>query len=221
MNLVNGKNTDLPDLKCVTTDNSRYYVTPEGKHYPSVTTVVNWDKREFFAEWRKNNPGKSKAILSRGTKVHKLVEDYLEIGIIPSQDDPVVNSMFTNLVSMVDELDEVVTVEAALYSDLLQLAGRVDCVGILNGEHCIVDFKTSTKIKPEKWLTEYWCQATAYAIMWQERTGIPVPKIAIMMVSEDGKKKLFTRNSMEFVPLLKDKIDRFKEESGSIQVSNR
>ena len=30
-----------------------------------------------------------------------------------------------------------------------------------------------------------------------------------------------TRNSMEFVPLLKDKIDRFKEESGSIQVSNR
>ena len=41
----------LTELKCVTEDGGRYYVTPEGHQYPSTTTVVNWDKREFFAEW--------------------------------------------------------------------------------------------------------------------------------------------------------------------------
>tara|TARA_R100000008_G_scaffold79343_1_gene60965 strand:- start:245 stop:889 length:645 start_codon:yes stop_codon:yes gene_type:complete len=212
MKTVNNK-IELPDLECVTSNSSRYYVTPDGNNYPSVTTVVNWDKREFFAEWRRNNPGKSEAILSRGTKVHKLIEDYIEVGMVPAQEDPVVNSMFSNLVSMVDSLDEVVAVEAPLYSDLLKLAGRVDCVGIMDGEYCIVDFKTSSKIKQEKYLTEYWCQATAYAIMWQERTGIPVPKIAIMMVSVDGKKKLFTKDSRDLVPVLKSKIDRYNLES--------
>ncbi|HCX21714.1 MAG TPA: hypothetical protein DHN29_07355, partial [Cytophagales bacterium] len=138
----------------------------------------------------------------------------------PVHEDKTINEMYANLTSLIDQLDEVIGVEIPLYSDTLELAGRTDCIGMLNGEMCIIDFKTSSKMKQEKWLTEYWCQATAYAIMWQERTGIPIPKIAIMMVSEDGKKKLFVRNSMEFVPLLKDKIDRFKEESGSIQISN-
>ena len=209
MSLVKKDNIVLPDLECVTTDKSRYYLTPDGNQYPSVTTVVNWDKREFFAEWRRNNPERSKSILSRGTKVHKLVEDYLDVGIVPAQDDEIINTMVNNLTSMVDTLDEVVAVEAPLYSDMLRLAGRVDCVGVMDGEYCIVDFKTSTKIKQERYLTEYWCQATAYAIMWQERTGIPVPKIAIMMVSEDGKKKLFTKGSKDMVPLLKEKIDRY------------
>jgi genome maintenance exonuclease 1 len=201
----------LTELECVTGENGgRYYVTPEGMQYPSTTTVVNWDKREFFAEWRKTNPQKSKMILNRGTLVHQMVEDYIMTGLTPqTSEDETTNRMFRNLSSMVDTLDEVKAVEAPLYSDLLKMAGRVDCVGIMNGEYCIIDFKTSSKMKREEWLTEYWCQATAYAIMWQERTGIAIPRIAIMMASEDGKKKIFTKDSMSMVPLLKEKIDRF------------
>ena len=199
----------LTELKCVTEDGGRYYVTPEGHQYPSTTTVVNWDKREFFAEWRKNNPQKSKKILNRGTLVHQMVEDYIMTGLTQTSEDETTNKMFGNLASMVDTLDEIKAVEAPLYSDLLRMDGRVDCVGILDGEYCIIDFKTSQKMKREEWLTEYWCQATAYAIMWQERTGIAIPRIAIMMASEDGKKKIFTKDSMDMVPLLKEKIDRF------------
>jgi len=55
-------NITLCDLKCVTGEDYRYYITPDGKKYYSTTTVVNWDKREFFKEWRKNNPNKSKII---------------------------------------------------------------------------------------------------------------------------------------------------------------
>jgi len=206
----------LCDLKCVTEEDYRYYITPDGKKYYSTTTVVNWDKREFFKEWRKNNPNRSKDILNRGTTVHEMAEEYCKNGICSAHEDETINEMYANLTSLIDQLDEVIGVEIPLYSDLLELAGRTDCVGVLDGELCIIDFKTSSKMKQEKWLTEYWCQATAYAIMWQERTGLAVPKIAIMMVSEDAKKKLFTKDSMEFVPLLKEKIDRFKEESGSI-----
>jgi len=202
----------LTELECVTGDGGRYYVTPEGHQYPSTTTVVNWDKREFFAEWRKNNPQKSKKILNRGTLVHQMVEDYIMTGLTQTSEDETTNKMFGNLASMVDTLDEIKAVEAPLYSDLLRMAGRVDCVGILDGEYCIIDFKTSQKMKREEWLTEYWCQATAYAIMWQERTGIAIPRIAIMMASEDGKKKIFTKDSMDMVPLLKEKIDRYFSE---------
>lgn len=199
----------LTELECVTEEGGRYYVTPEGMHYPSTTTVVNWDKREFFAQWRKDNPNKSKMILNRGTLVHQMVEDYIMTGLSQTSEDETTNKMFGNLASMVDTLDEIKAVEAPLYSDLLKMAGRVDCVGVLDGELCIIDFKTSQKMKREEWLTEYWCQATAYAIMWQERTGIVVPRIAIMMASEDGKKKIFTKDSMAMVPLLKEKIDRY------------
>jgi genome maintenance exonuclease 1 len=145
-----------------------------------------------------------------------MVEDYIMTGLTPqTSEDETTNRMFRNLSSMVDTLDEVKAVEAPLYSDLLKMAGRVDCVGIMNGEYCIIDFKTSSKMKREEWLTEYWCQATAYAIMWQERTGIAIPRIAIMMASEDGKKKIFTKDSMSMVPLLKEKIDRYTSSQGS------
>ena len=36
-----------------------------------------WEKKEFFAEWRKNNPKESRRVLSRGNTFHKLIEDYI------------------------------------------------------------------------------------------------------------------------------------------------
>ena len=36
--------------------------------------------------------------------------------------------------------------------EYLGLPGRVDCIGEYEGELAVIDFKTSEKIKPEKWL---------------------------------------------------------------------
>ena len=33
--------TDLPDLKTKTIDRKRYYITPDDKEYPSITTVLS------------------------------------------------------------------------------------------------------------------------------------------------------------------------------------
>ena len=205
----------LTELKCVTEDGGRYYVTPEGHQYPSTTTVVNWDKREFFAEWRKNNPQKSKKILNRGTLVHQMVEDYIMTGLTQTSEDETTNKMFGNLASMVDTLDEIKAVEAPLYSDLLRMAGRVDCVGILDGEYCIIDFKTSEKPKKDLYLYDYFVQETAYACCLQELYGITVEQLVTIVVCENGETQVkVLPPKKEYLLTLIDYIDEYQQRHG-------
>ena len=66
------------DLEATTEDSGkRVYKTPSGISYPSVTTVVGFKKRAFFAEWRRKNPEESRRVLSRGNTLHSVIEDYL------------------------------------------------------------------------------------------------------------------------------------------------
>ena len=44
---------ELPELKTVTVERKRFYVTPEEKYYPSITTVLSIRKKEGLMEWRK------------------------------------------------------------------------------------------------------------------------------------------------------------------------
>ena len=48
-------------------------------------------------------------------------------------------------------LDDIIPIalEAPLYSHELQMAGRVDCIGIANDSLAIIDFKSSSKPKQE------------------------------------------------------------------------
>ena len=74
MFIHNEKKLNLPELKVIETNGKREYVTPEGNKYPSVTTVTGWQKRAFFAEWRRKHPEESKYALSRGNEFHKMIE---------------------------------------------------------------------------------------------------------------------------------------------------
>ena len=65
------------NVNSVDTDGGRRYQTPDGV-FPSVTTVTGWKKRAFFAKWRRDNPEESKRVLSRGTKLHSIIESYLK-----------------------------------------------------------------------------------------------------------------------------------------------
>ena len=72
----------LPELETKTVDRKRFYVTPEGEEYPSITTVLSSRSKQGLTEWRKKvgdevaNYVSGKAA-SRGTKVHHMCEDYL------------------------------------------------------------------------------------------------------------------------------------------------
>ena len=63
-------------------DGKRYYTTPEGKNYPSVTTVTGLLNRVWIKKWR-DYVGEEKAnkisrkASGRGTRYHHLQEDFL------------------------------------------------------------------------------------------------------------------------------------------------
>ena len=59
-------------------------------------------------------------------------------------------------------------------------------------------------------------QATAYAIMWQERTGIAIDNFAILISCEDGKVQVFEGNPLQYVSLLKDYIDEYNKHHASL-----
>ena len=74
--------TDIPELTTKTIDRKRYYITPEGKEYPSITTVLSNRGKKGLFEWRKRVGNDVANYISgkaakRGTAVHHMCEDYL------------------------------------------------------------------------------------------------------------------------------------------------
>jgi len=195
------------DLSTTNQNGSRYYETPEGK-YPSVTTVTGWEKKKFFAEWRKNNPKESRRVLNRGNKLHSLIEDYINNEFDVKEDkgrvDLPILDLFLQLQPELNNIDNILAQEIPLWSSTLELAGRVDCVGEYKGKLSIIDFKGSTRIKRESDIENYFTQSTAYAIMWQEMTGTPIDNIVIMIATEEGGSQVFEANPIDYAkPLLK------------------
>lgn len=196
-------------------ESGRYYVTPEGK-YPSVTTVTGWEKRKFFAEWRKNNPEEAKRTMNRGNKLHSLIEKYLNNEKLDKKKiDPFTLDLFLQMKKNVDKIDNIHALETPLYSKLLKLAGRVDCVAEYNEELAIIDFKGSTKAKRKEDIDNYFMQATAYSIMWKERTSVPVKKLVILISSEDGGPQIFEADPMDYVAALKSAIEKYERETNA------
>jgi hypothetical protein len=198
-------------IRSLEENNIRLYSTPGGI-FPSVTTVVGWDKRLFFESWRIKNKQESERVCTRGTNLHSLVENYImgkEVNL--NNLDYKTQDLFHLIKPKVDELDEIYALETPLWSTKLGLAGRVDCIGIYEGKIQVIDFKGSTRPKDIRDIQNYFLQATAYCLMWQERTGEKVKDFSIFLASEEGIMQVFTEKTVNFVSDLKKAIDNFKE----------
>lgn len=193
-------------------DGERFYSTPAGS-YPSVTTVTGWEKRKFFAEWRKNNPEEAKRTTSRGVKLHSLVEKYLNNETIDKKEtDVFALDLFLQFKKHVDKIDKIKALEVPLYSNLLKLAGRVDCIAEYDGKLSIIDFKGSTKAKREEDILNYFLQATAYSVMWQELTKQKIENIVILISCDDGEVQEFIKKPVNYVKQLKECIMKYEKE---------
>lgn len=201
-------------LKEVNQDGKRLYETPDGI-FPSVTTVVGFKKQKFFAEWRRKNPEESKRVTSRGTKFHSLIEKYLNNEEIDFDNLHSANkALFSILKPEIDKINNIIALETPLWSKTLGLAGRTDCIAEYDGKLSIIDFKASTKEKRESDIDNYFAQATAYALMLQERTGIIVENFAILIACEDGLKQVFQDKPIKYVKLLKSLITEYRDING-------
>jgi len=190
------------ELETEYVDGKRFYVTPTGEKYPSVTTVLSSLTKEGITEWvervgvEQANKIRTQAA-TRGTKVHSICEDYIRnvdnyfSGHMPSN-----VMMFKQIQPYLDEhLDRVYGIEIPLYSHTLKTAGRCDLVGRLHGITSILDYKTSTKPKNKEWIENYFIQATVYAMMIEEMYGFKVPQIAIAIAVEEGDLQTFVESS--------------------------
>ena len=192
----------------------RFYSTPDGE-FPSVTTVVGYGKQNFFAEWRRKNPEESRRVLARGTKFHSIIESYIKNEDIDMENMfPNFKVLFNLLKPALDNIDNIAAIETPLWSKILGLAGRTDCIAEYNGKLSIIDFKASTKEKRKQDVESYFLQATAYALMYQERTGVIVDNFVIMIACEDGLCQVFEDNPIKYVKKLKKAIDHYRSEVG-------
>ena len=185
----------LPALQKVTAENgTRYYVTPEGGRYPSVTTVLSEPKKKQLEKWRKwvgaDEANRIKQFCAnRGSRFHSMCENYLT-------QQPVSNdlgAMFNSFKPLLDRISNIQCLEQHLYSHDLKTAGQVDCVAEFDRYPSIIDFKTSTKEKLRDHIWDYFMQAAAYSYMYEERTGNKVELLTIMISCEkpEGTTQLF------------------------------
>jgi genome maintenance exonuclease 1 len=190
---------------------SRIYKTPAGQKYPSVTTVTGFKKAQFFAEWRKKNPKESRRVLHRGNVFHQLVEDYLQNKEVRSESiRPDIWMMFEQAKPVLDNINNIHAQEVPLWSSTLQLAGRVDCVAEYNGKLSVIDFKGATREKRASDIGNYFMQASAYAIMYHEMTGIPINNIVILISTEEGTTQVFESNPLKHTKKLYECIQDYK-----------
>ena len=165
----------FPELQTIKYNGMRFYETPEGLKYPSITTVIDKqrEKSDSLQKWR-DRIGEDAANLitrkaaQRGTAFHHICEDYINNQNIEEHKGKNFLSwcMFGEMKSHIDDaVGKVLMQEQPMYSNEYKVAGRCDLIGEYNGDLAVIDFKTTTKEKREEWITDYFVQATAYAKM--------------------------------------------------------
>lgn len=211
-----------PRLKVRTdADGTRFYQSPNGKWYPSASTVANWEKKEFFENWRKDpkNYAEGERAKKRGTMLHTAIELYLD-----NREDYLdvlggnihYTFLFDQIRADLARINNIHAQETSLYSDLMQLAGRVDLVAEYDGVLSVIDFKGSARTKKEEWIESYLVQATMYAIMYHERFGTPIKQIVVIITCEDGNCQVFKRDPMNYVKSMKKAIDLFRADNKEV-----
>jgi genome maintenance exonuclease 1 len=181
--------TPLPKTKGKRIDGFRFYEV-DGKHYPSITTVLGIQKKAGLQKWR-DSIGEDVAnwemrrAANRGTATHNLIEQYLK-GETPSERSVLPLGMFRLIKPYVDQINNIHCLETIMYSKKLTIAGQVDCIAEYNGKLSVIDFKTANKERQESWIENYFLQTCAYAIMYEELYGKPIEQLVVLIAGEDG-----------------------------------
>mgnify|MGYP001183550606 CR=1 FL=1 len=202
----------------------RYYETPEGKLYPSITTILSkTSDMSSLDDWKERVGIKVAEQTIReaqihGTMTHKLCENYLNNKESDGDFLDIPINHFKNLKPYLHKINNIRGIEIPLYSDEFKIAGTCDCIAEYNGDFSIIDFKTSKSKLVEHYdkVQKYFMQATAYSLMWKERTEIDIDQIVIIGSEEAGNIREFIKIAFDFKEKLIEKIEKFHENKSTI-----
>ncbi len=215
----NHKKIDLgySDMIAETLESGRTYFAPDGSKYPSITTVLSILSEEAIQAWRARVGAEEANKIShrastRGTAVHSIIEKYID------NDENFANGFMPNIIEnfksvqkILDErLGDIYCQEFPLYSSHLGVAGRVDCIAEFDGVPSIIDFKTSKRLKSANDIEGYYIQESAYAIMWEERTGQPIVNLVTIIAVDDEPAQVFREHRDNWAPKLLDTINEYR-----------
>jgi len=206
----------------------RFYETPTGGYYPSITTILGGtmppEKKAALENWR-TSLGHAKAdaytkdACDSGTNVHTMIERYFrgEELVRPSDNfKPRDLTRFNAIKMKLKRINEIWGQEVSLYSDDLEVAGKLDCVGVYNGEDAIIDYKTSAKLKNDDRVTDHKLQMTAYSIMHNELFGTNIRRGIILMSSLEGFPQEFVVELDKYYEPLATRIGEFYDKLGDL-----
>lgn len=216
-------NFTYPELTTEAHKGQRWYNIPNGKFYPSITTILgitaSEESKAALQGWRDSLGSvkaaeASKKATDHGTAVHLLAERYLKKQEVfaPVNGHPISDpdkSAFNALKLKLDKIDEVWGQEVALYSEELEVCGRTDLVGRYKGVPVIVDFKTAGRIKSKNDIGDYRLQLAFYATAHNEMYGTDIQNGVILMVAQTGFPMEFNVPIAPEMPELRRRVSLF------------
>jgi hypothetical protein len=152
-------------VKETVTKRSRAHITyklQDGTAIPGVTTVLGVLNKPALVKWA-NNLGlqgidSTKFVDEKaeiGTLAHQMIADYLRGEKTDTSEyskvqiDQAENAVLSFFEWEKSHHIQVILVEEPMVSEEYGFGGTIDCLGHINNELCLVDFKTSSGIYPE------------------------------------------------------------------------
>lgn len=199
---------------------TRYYVMEDNKNnfaismtslisrYTENAALDNWKKRVGQVESTRI----AHLAAENGKIHHSLCDNYLN-----NRFEVVVSALkgldlsyleqFEKVIPELQKIDNILSVEQALFSKKYLVAGTADVIGEYETIPSIIDHKTSKKEKPKKYIHNYFLQETGYSMILEEMTGIDIKQIVtIVSVFEENMQ------SQSSVQVFVEKTDNYKDE---------
>lgn len=220
------------DLETYSDEIGRLYKTPVGDFY-SVTTMLSKSKDEDsklgLNAWKeKVGSVQAKKVCENacrdGELFHLACEKIINEGCMPVdletqvQMNFTVNSVIDKTRTLFKKINKVIGLELPLYSEKLQLAGRVDGVVHWNTNNesklSIIDHKLLSRVyhdRPE-YYEDYFIQCTCYSWMFYEQHKQLPDKIVLLLTPKDGGIPItMEKDRKDYDQKMIDRIRKFRE----------
>ena len=193
-----------------------YRIVDTKQTYPSVTSVTSLATKNSIQEWRER-VGEEEAdrisarAAKRGTEIHLLCEKFLSNESVEA--DISNQEMWNDLRPILENnINNIMGLECALYSDKLNVAGTIDCLAEFNGVLSIIDFKTSKRPKELEYIEHYFQQMAAYSEMVKEHFDLDINNLVVIMGVDNHEPLIFEERKSGYLEGFNRLRKKFKEE---------